>query len=93
MLTEEETARLTLFLIREDIEKSPEGQERTYQDLREQYEGLRQGLTERLDDRRVELLEELLELRDRLEYERCLHYLNRVFVRGKKKSGEPGKIP
>ena len=89
MLTEEETARLTLFLIREDIEKSPEGQERTYQDLREQYERLRQGLAEKLDDRRLELLEELLELRDQLEYERSLHYLNRAFARGKRE--RPGK--
>ena len=89
MLTEEEVIRASLFLTEEAIEKSPAGEEESYQALLKDYEKCRRALCARLGDRRLRLLEELLGLRDQLEYERSLHYLNRAFARGKSKG--PGK--
>lgn len=89
MLTEEEVIRVSLFLAEEAIEKSPAGEEESYQALLKDYEKCRRALCARLGDRRLRLLEELLELRDQLELERNLHYLNRAFAQRKRKS--PGK--
>ena len=94
MPTEEEIFRVYMFLVEEDIEKSPAGQEQTYQDLLKSYERCRNALCVRLGDKRLRLLEELLGLRDLLEYERSLHYLSRAFARGRKKKPlKTGEIP
>lgn len=88
MLTEEEVIRASLFLTEEAIEKSPAGEEESYQALLKDYEKCRRTLCARLGDRRLRLLEELLRLRDQLEYERSLHYLNRAFARRKREKPE-----
>ena len=86
MLTEDEIFQVSMFMVEEDIDKSPAGQEKTYQDLLKRYERCRNALCAGLRDKRIRQLEELLELRHQLEFERNIHYLNRAFDRGKRKS-------
>ena len=85
MLTDDEIFQVSMFMVEEDIDKSPAGQEKTYQDLLKRYEYCRNALCAGLRDKRIRQLEELLELRDQLKFERNLHYLNRAFDREKRK--------
>ncbi len=85
MLTDDEIFQVSMFMVEEDIDKSPAGQEKTYQDLLKRYECCRNALCAGLRDKRIRQLEELLELRDQLKFERNLHYLNRAFDREKRK--------
>ena len=84
MLTDDEIFQVSMFMVEEDIDKSP-AQEKTYQDLLKRYECCRNALCAGLRDKRIRQLEELLELRDQLKFERNLHYLNRAFDREKRK--------
>lgn len=82
MLTEKQLTRLTLLMMKENFSESPAAQEPQYLETVERYAKLSTRLWDKLDDRRREMLRELLELRDQMEYDHNLHYLMRGVLRG-----------
>ncbi len=95
MLTDKQLTELTLLMMEEDFEKSPAAQELEYQELVEACDRVCAKLCGKLDDRRVEILQELLMLRDQMEYTHSLHYLQRGIARGADLAGRaeiPGEL-
>ena len=87
MLTEDQLTYLTTLLMKENFEKSPAAREPGYQDLVAEYEKVRGKLTDKLDDRRAELLRQMLDLMGQREYEHNLHYLQRGIAIGLELAG------
>ena len=82
MLTEQARDRLVLLMAQKTFEESPAAQEAEYQDLAAEYEKFRDRLCGKLDDRRVELLRMLLDLRGQMEFEHNLYYLRQGLIWG-----------
>ena len=87
MLTEKQLTYLTTLLMKEDFEKSPAAQEPGYQDLVAEYDRICAKLYSKLDERRAELLRQMLELLGQREYEHNLHYLRRGIAIGVELAG------
>lgn len=77
-----ESAWLTILLAEMDFDQSPAAQSVWYQDLAEKYDRLCAQLCGKLDDRRAELLRQVLECRGIMEREHNLHYLRQGLIRG-----------
>ncbi len=66
----------------ECFDGSPVSKMDRYQALAQREDRLRRRFCDGLDDKKVELLEQLLEVRDRMEFERDLYYLWRGILLG-----------
>ena len=82
MTEDEELRRLAVLIVAKKFEDSMEAQVPCYRELAERADKIRTRLCAKLDDRRLELLEELLTLLDQMEYERELYYAKRGLKQG-----------
>ena len=92
-LLSEEMKQLERHFMMENFDGSPVSQMDRYQALIRQEDALRRRLCDGLEDKKVELLEQLWGLRDQMEYERGLYYLWRGLLlgaEGTKTSKSPG---
>ena len=93
-MTERTREKLTLLMAKVNFDRSMAAEERTYQELKEDYDKACQRLCGKLDDRRLEQFQAVMRLRDQIEFEHTLYYLWQGLVQGTSvadKIERPGK--